>query len=436
MNIQELYSIFLNHPTICTDTRSIKSGCLFFALKGDNFNGNKFAKQALEQGAAYAIVDEQEFGEFKNCILVQNVLETLQDLAKHHRSQLTIPIIGITGTNGKTTTKELINSVLSQNYKTYATQGNLNNHIGVPLTLLAVTSEIEIAIVEMGANHQQEIEFLCSISQPTHGLITNVGKAHLEGFGGFQGVKIAKGELYTYLANHQGITFLNQDNSHLLEMANGRQAQSTINYGRSEFNYVFGEILNTAPYILIKWARGNGDSENEVHQASTNLTGTYNFENILAAITIGCFFKLTPNEINHGLKSYLPSNNRSQITITEKNTLICDYYNANPSSVQVALDNLATIEAANKVLILGDMFELGDEAAAEHAEIVSKAQSFQLSKRLFIGAEFYKLKTASDSFYQSTAEAFEALKNDPITDATILIKGSRGMKLETLVALL
>ncbi|MDB5121385.1 MAG: UDP-N-acetylmuramoylalanyl-D-glutamyl-2,6-diaminopimelate/D-alanyl-D-alanyl ligase [Sphingobacteriales bacterium] len=436
MNIEKLYSIYLEHPTICTDTRLIEEGCLFFALKGDNFNGNKFAHQALQKGAAYAIIDEEEYCQSARHILVSDVLETLQNLAKHRRSQLKIPFIGITGTNGKTTTKELINAVLSQHYKTFATKGNLNNHIGVPLTILSIQADTEIAIIEMGANHQQEIEFLCSISQPTHGLITNVGKAHLEGFGSFDGVKKAKGELYTYLAEHQGIAFINQDNKILTEMANARLIKNTIDYGRSETSYVSGKILNSAPYISIKWSSRSEEFENNGLEANSNLTGTYNFENILAAITIGCFFRLSPDEINKGVHSYLPSNNRSQITKTEQNTLICDYYNANPSSVQVALDNLETVNAENKVLILGDMFELGDEAAAEHLEIVAKAQRIDLSKRIFIGQEFYKLKNTSDHFYPSTTEAFDALKNNPITNATILIKGSRGMKLETLVPLL
>ncbi|MDB5012095.1 MAG: UDP-N-acetylmuramoyl-tripeptide--D-alanyl-D-alanine ligase [Daejeonella sp.] len=436
MNIEKLYSIYLQHPIICTDTRSISNGSIFFALKGDNFNGNKFAKQALENGAAYVVIDEEEYANSPNYLLVNNCLEALQELAKHHRSQLNIPFIGITGTNGKTTTKELIHSVLSQHYKTYATKGNLNNHIGVPLTVLSILPETEIAIIEMGANHQLEIEFLCGISQPTHGLITNVGKAHLEGFGGFEGVKKAKGELYTYLAENDGIAFINQDNQILIEMANARLTKNTIDYGRSETNYVSAEIFETSPYISVKWRQRSEEFDPNFQEANSNLTGTYNFENILAAIAIGCFFRLSPDEINKGIQSYLPSNNRSQITKTEKNTLICDYYNANPSSVQVALDNLETVNAENKVLILGDMFELGNEAASEHLEILSKATRLNLSKRIFIGEEFFKLNNASDDFYQSTSEAFEALKNNPISDATVLIKGSRGMKLESLLPLL
>ena len=436
MNIEQLYSIYLQHPTICTDTRSITTGCLFFALKGDNFNGNNFAEQALKNGAAYAVIDEEEYAGLPQCILVDNSLETLQELAKHHRSQLNIPFIGITGSNGKTTTKELINSVLSQHYKTYATKGNLNNHIGVPLTILAIHAETEIAIIEMGANHQNEIEFLCSISQPSHGLITNVGKAHLEGFGGFEGVKKAKGELYTFLAENDGITFINQDNEILIKMANDRCVKSTIDYGSSEINYVSAQITKSDPTISVKWRQRSEESNHGFQNSNSNLSGTYNFENILAAIAIGCFFRLTPDEINSGIQSYLPSNNRSQITKTEKNVLICDYYNANPSSVLVALDNLETVDANNKVLILGDMFELGYESAAEHLTILTKATKIDLLKRIFIGEEFYELKNASDEFYRSTDEAFEALKNNPIQDATILIKGSRGMKLETLVALL
>ena len=436
MNIEEIYSIYLNNPVICTDTRNITKGCIFCALKGDNFNGNQFAAKALENGAAYAVIDEPDYGTNTPYILVTNVLQTLQELATYHRSQLKIPFIGITGTNGKTTTKELLNSVLSQHYKTYATKGNLNNHIGVPLTILSITNEIEVAIIEMGANHPGEIDFLCQIAQPSHGLITNVGKAHLEGFGGFEGVKRTKGELYKYLATHQGIVFINQDNHFLIEMAENHHVSNAIEYGTASTCYVSGSIFNTNPFLSVNWKPRNDEFDKHDYKASTNLTGIYNFENVLAAIVVGYFLQLSPDEINRGIENYKPANNRSQITTTDKNTLICDYYNANPSSVLVSLENLESIPAINKVLILGDMFELGQEAAAEHSAIVKKAESIPLAKRIFIGSEFYKLRNSTGFFYESTSEAYEALKNDPVVNATVLIKGSRGMKLENLVELL
>ena len=436
MNLKKLYSIYLEHPKICTDTRSIEKGCLFFALKGDNFNGNEFALEALKKGAAYVVIDEKEYYRSPNCLVVADTLQTLQQLAKYHRSHLRIPVIGITGSNGKTTSKELISSVLSEHFKTYATQGNLNNHIGVPLTILSIPPSTEIAIIEMGANHQKEIEFLCGISQPTHGLITNVGKAHLEGFGGLEGVKIGKGELYYHLAASQGVTFINQDNKTLADMAEARSVTNITSYGVSETNDVSAKISKTSPYFSVKWKRNGVNADHGYHEASSNLTGSYNFENTLAAIAIGCFFKLSPDEINRGIQSYFPSDNRSQIIQTEKNILICDYYNANPSSMQAAIDNLNTVSAEKKVLILGDMFELGDDAPAEHLRILGMSRSIRLHKRIFIGFEFFKLKDGADYFYKSTSEAYEALEECPITDATILIKGSRGMKLEALVKLL
>jgi UDP-N-acetylmuramoyl-tripeptide--D-alanyl-D-alanine ligase len=436
MNIEELYSIYLNYPVVCTDTRNVTKGCIFFALKGDTFNGNQFAAKALENGAAYAVVDEPAYGTDTLYILVADVLLTLQQLATYHRSKLKIPFIGITGSNGKTTTKELLNSVLSQHYKTYATIGNLNNHIGVPLTILSVTSEIEVAIIEMGANHPGEIGFLCQIAQPSHGLITNVGKAHLEGFGGFEGVKKTKGELYNYLATHQGIVFINQDNHLLIEMAEKHQVNNAIEYGTSLASYVSGSVTTTTPFLSVNWKPRNDEFDNHGHKASTNLTGIYNLENVLAAIVVGYFLQLSPDEINRGIENYIPANNRSQLITTDKNTLICDYYNANPSSVIVALENLESMPTSNRVLILGDMFELGQEAEAEHSAIVTKAESIPLTKRIFIGSEFYKLRNTTDFFYETTSEAYKALKNDPIANATVLIKGSRGMKLEMLVELL
>lgn len=435
MKTEQLYQLYLKHPVVCTDTRNISDSCLFFALKGENFNANEFAAKALESGAAYVIIDDPKYAVNDQYILVEDSLKCLQELSAFHRSQLKIPVIGITGTNGKTTTKELINSVLSQHCVTYATQGNLNNHIGVPLTLLAIRPDCEIAIIEMGANHQKEIEFLCSLAQPGFGLITNVGKAHLEGFGGVEGVKIAKGELYEYLAKTDGTIFINRDNPILVDMSRDRNVTRMIEYGEGSTNYISAGIVKTSPSLIIEWQL-KGQELDATYTAKSNLPGIYNFENILAAICIGNYFKLSPEQINRGIQSYIPKNNRSQILKTESNTIICDYYNANPSSMAVALDNLETIESDQKAMILGDMFELGEDSAVEHNLILQKAMITASKRRIFIGEEFYKLNTSGAEFYRNTAEAAEALKENRITNSTVLLKGSRGMKLEALIALL
>ncbi|MEJ7780739.1 MAG: UDP-N-acetylmuramoyl-tripeptide--D-alanyl-D-alanine ligase [Daejeonella sp.] len=435
MTTKQLYQIYLEHPVICTDTRKITRSCLFFALKGENFNANEFAARALQDGAALAIVDDERYALDKRCILVPDVLKCLQDLAAFHRKQLTIPIIGVTGTNGKTTTKELINSVLSQHCRTYATEGNLNNHIGVPLTLLSIKPDCDIAIIEMGANHQKEIEFLCSLANPGYGLITNVGKAHLEGFGGIEGVKAAKGELYEHLSNTGGTVFLNSDNHVLVDMSRERNVRKVVEYGKGGYNYISAGLKEVSPFLQVEWQVNNRENE-KYYTAESNLPGTYNFENIVAAICIGSFFKLSPEQINQGIKAYTPQNNRSQIRKTDRNTVICDYYNANPSSMMVALDNLQAVPAKNKVIILGDMFELGSESAAEHRLILDKSIETIADRRIFIGEGFYKLKNTSGEFYKNTADAALALEEKPPMDSTILLKGSRGMKLEGLLPFL
>ncbi|MXV14352.1 UDP-N-acetylmuramoyl-tripeptide--D-alanyl-D-alanine ligase [Pedobacter sp. HMF7056] len=437
MDIQSLYRIYSQYPVICTDTRKITAGCLFFALKGENFNANEFAAEAIRSGAAYAVIDEEACRESDRFILVPDVLTALQDLARYHRAQLSIPFIGITGTNGKTTTKELINSVLSQKYTTLATQGNLNNHIGVPLTVLSIGDEVELAVIEMGANHQKEIEFLCSIAQPTHGLITNVGKAHLEGFGGFEGVKRTKGELYQYLSATGGTVFIQSGNAHLIEMSRTANVENAVRYGQLDGDLVTGKLRSSDPFLVVEWSYPQETGFN-AYVVSSNLTGTYNLENVLAAIAMGTWFKLSPEEINTGIESYHPSNNRSQIVETASNRLICDYYNANPGSMIVALDNLASLKGARKAMILGDMFELGDESDAEHKAVFEKAMSVSAERRIFVGEAFFKLSgtTADAVFYKTTPEAKEALEKQPIQGATILIKGSRGMKLEVLAGLL
>ncbi|TCC93669.1 UDP-N-acetylmuramoyl-tripeptide--D-alanyl-D-alanine ligase [Pedobacter frigiditerrae] len=430
-NTEQLYKHYLNHPTICTDTRTITKGCLFFALKGENFDANTFALQAIEQGAAFAIVDNEEYAKNDQCILVPDVLTALQDLAKHHRKQLTIPVIGLTGSNGKTTTKELIRAVLAERFKTFATKGNLNNHIGVPLSILSMQSDIEIAVIEMGANHQKEIEFLCEIAQPTHGLITNVGMAHLDGFGGFEGVKKGKAELFAYLKAQHGFAFINRNNPYLLEMSERADLNKVIYYGTEKENAVSGELKNSDPLIEFNWS-----TKGKNHEAKANLTGTYNFENILAAICIGNFFDLTPSQINNGLANYFPTNNRSQLTKTENNTLICDFYNANPSSMTAALNNLKALSAEHKIAIIGDMFELGAEGPEQHEIVVELAAQNELST-LFIGKSFYEFKDKyPGQFFSSPADAANHLQDNPIKGKLVLLKGSRGMALEQLLPLL
>ncbi len=447
----QLYQLYLQYPAISTDTRKIAVGSLFFALKGDKFDANTFAEQAIAQGASYAVIDNAQYRLNEKYLLVDDVLTALQELARYHRRQLTIPVIGLTGTNGKTTTKELINAVLAQHFKTLATQGNLNNHIGVPLTILSIDASHQIAVVEMGANHQKEIELLCSISQPTHGLITNVGKAHLEGFGGVEGVKIAKGELYDYLAPwpptvgggvHGGVVFVNSNSNTLMEMQAARHfATAPVFYGDAIDDLVSGEITENSPLLSLQWTN---NTSGESYSVKTNLTGAYNLDNILAAICIGVYFKLPASEINKGIEGYQPQNNRSQIVQTVTNTLICDYYNANPSSMFVAIENIGKLTADRKVLILGDMFELGEESAMEHRAIIEKALATAVDERIFIGSEFFSVspkvgksenRKAGSVYYRTVEEAISALTSNPIKNSTILIKGSRGMALERLVGL-
>lgn len=427
-----LYTQYLNHPTICTDTRAISEGCLFFALKGENFDANTFAPKALAAGAALAIVDDPQFAGTENMYVVPDVLTSLQNLARHHRQQLNIPVIGLTGSNGKTTTKELINAVLAEQYKTYATKGNLNNHIGVPLTLLAIGSDIEIAVVEMGANHQKEIEFLCSIAQPSHGLITNIGMAHLDGFGGFEGVKKGKAELYAYLKNTGGFAFINRNNPYLLEMSAAADLNKIVYYGTEAANAVSGNLIQSDPYLEISWSAGA-----ETTQVVSHLTGSYNFENMLAAVCIGNFFALSDAQISAGITGYIPKNNRSQLSKTEHNTVICDFYNANPSSMVAAIDNLNAISADSKVAILGDMFELGPESVQQHQLIVDHANERAPGLLIFIGKHFKAVADAGKGlFFETPTEAEAWLKENPVRQSMVLLKGSRGMALEKLLPVL
>lgn len=426
---EKLYSYYLENPTISTDTRNISQGCIFFALKGDNFNANEFASQAIEKGAAFAVVDEALYAINSQCLLVDDVLIALQNLAKYHREKLNIPVIGLTGSNGKTTSKELLNAVLAERYVTFATFGNLNNHIGVPLSILSIAQNVEIAVIEMGANHQKEIELLCSIAQPTHGIITNVGMAHLDGFGGFEGVKKGKAELYTYLKETSGYTFINRNNANLMEMSISAGLNKLIYYGTENGNTIKGNLKSSDPFIEVAWT--NHDVSTSV---KTNLTGNYNFENILAAICIGDFFDMNPEEINNGLSNYQPINNRSQLTETEDNKVICDFYNANPSSMTAALNNISMITANQKTAILGDMFELGPESATQHQLIVKQAAASGFNNIIFIGKHFYALRNVEIGvFFETPKDAATYLEENTIKNNLVLLKGSRGMKLESLM---
>ncbi|RWY52468.1 UDP-N-acetylmuramoyl-tripeptide--D-alanyl-D-alanine ligase [Mucilaginibacter gilvus] len=444
--IEDIYQLYLQHPTISTDTRKIAPGSLFFALKGDKFNANTFAEKAIEAGAAYAIIDNPEYAMGEKYILVADGLTALQNLAAHHRRQLDIPVIGLTGTNGKTTTKELINAILSQRFNTLATEGNLNNHIGVPLTLLKINASHEMAVIEMGANHQKEIELLCNIAQPTHGLITNVGKAHLEGFGGVEGVRKGKGEMYDYLgrAENNAVAFINSDDTLLSAMKKERGLTNVIYYGKNDDpnNIISGKLLDSSPLLVLEWT---DNLEGGSYTVSTHLTGSYNLDNILVAICIGSTFGLTPEEISDGIAGYEPTNNRSQIQRTVTNTLICDFYNANPSSMFVAIDNMDKMQGSHKVMILGDMFEMGPESATEHLLVLQKAMAADVQERIFIGKDFAAANSSMDNgpwtmdekptFYLTAEDAMAGLKANPISNATVLIKGSRGMALERLVGL-
>lgn len=435
--IKELYAHFLKHSDVCTDTRDIRKGSIFFALKGSNFNGNKFAEQALASGCSLAVIDEEEFKKDDRFFLVADVLTALQELANHHRKQLNIPVIGITGSNGKTTTKELINAVLSEKFKVLATKGNLNNHIGVPLTLLSITPEHEIAIIEMGANHQGEIKMLCEIADPDLGLITNIGKAHLEGFGGIEGVKKGKSELYRYIQEKQGKLFVHGDDEVLIDLAGSCEK---ITYGTKKLYDIVGatEGSNESAFIAFRWAtRYNAASINNSELVRTQLVGIYNYYNLLCAACIGNYFKVEDTLINKALSEYSPSNNRSQLHHTAYNTLILDYYNANPSSMSLALDNFAAMKGAEKMVILGDMLELGEESAKEHEAIIHQLKEKNIANAILVGPLFMEAGKKSKSLtFLNSDEASAYLELNPVKNNTILIKGSRGIKLEKVVTVL
>jgi len=427
--IKQLYDWFTQYPLISTDSREIKPDSLFFALKGESFDGNKYATAALEKGAVLAIVDDPAVAIDQHYFLVDDVLTTLQDLARYHRTQFTCPVIGITGTNGKTTTKELVNTVLSSHYCTHATKGNLNNHIGVPLTLLsAKVSEVEMLIVEMGANHQGEIAFLCTIASPTHGLITNVGKAHLEGFGGEAGVIKGKTELYRHLKTVNGKAFVCTRQPVLLQLAS---ELNPLTYGESGDASYSGSIVSSDPFLIVNW---NDNGSEQSIPIRTHLVGSYNIDNVMAAICVGSYFKVPPDKVVAALESYIPANNRSQVKQTERNKLFLDAYNANPSSMAAALENFASLDVYPKVVILGDMFELGNESKEEHQQIVILLLKLNFKTVLLIGPKFSEVsETTTFKRFISTQEALQWITENPFDGKCILVKGSRGMKLETLL---
>lgn len=427
MTVKEIYSIFQKCTGVTTDSRKCGPGLMFFALKGERFDGNEFVRGALEQGCPYAVMDNAGLYDAQDSrmILVDNVLSTLQQVAALHRRTLGTPVIGITGTNGKTTTKELTNAVMNTTYNVLCTQGNLNNSIGVPLTVLGLKPEHEYAIVEMGASHPGDIKELVEVSQPDFGLITNVGKAHLLGFGSFEGVKRTKGELYDWLREHDGTAFVNRDNEHLQQMCKGLPL---IEYGKPGHDglLVEGEVLECNPFVKFRWRSGKG----EWHTVQTSLIGAYNVDNALAAITIGLKFGVKEQDASEAVADYKPQNNRSQLTETGRNSLVVDAYNANPTSMAAALENFSMIKAQDKMLILGDMRELGEASDAEHRKIVEEIVKFGFTQVWLVGSEFAKAADGSGfRLFADVDEVNKALESEKIAGKTILIKGSNSIGL-------
>jgi UDP-N-acetylmuramoyl-tripeptide--D-alanyl-D-alanine ligase len=424
MTITDLYNIFLQYPSVVTDTRKIKAGDVFFALKGPNFNGNLYAQQALDLGASYCVCDELTLANNDKIILVEDVLHTLQNLAKHHREQFAIPFIAITGSNGKTTTKELVYAVLNSHFKTYTTQGNLNNHIGVPLTILSIQKDAEIAVIEMGANHQKEIESYCTYTLPTYGLINNCGKAHLEGFGGEEGVRKGKGELYDFIAANNGTIFINTDYDYLIEMS--KHVQHKITYGTTHAS-VTGVIKEDEHFLEVSITNGA-----DIDTIKTQLAGNYNLSNVLSAVCIGKTFGVPDDKIKYAIENYVPSNSRSQIIQKGTNTILLDAYNANPSSMKAAIENFAKMSGQNKIVILGAMMELGEHSIAEHTAVVNLLQQYSWNKIILAGKDYTNLPE-NILHFNSSDEVAAWYKNEGIENSTILVKGSRGMAMEKVI---
>ena len=423
MEIAELYNLYLQSPTIQTDTRKLQQGGIYFALSGSNFNGNTFAQQALEKGANYAVIDNPAYACNDQCILVPNVLTTLQELAHYHRLQFAIPFIAITGSNGKTTTKELVAAVLRKRYITYATDGNLNNHIGVPLTLLNIKHDAQMAIIEMGANHLKEIAAYCEIASPTHGIITNCGKAHIEGFGGIEGVKKGKGELYDFLKAHDGTIFRNTDLDYLESMANG--IQKSVTYGSANATYIGKPLMND---VFLQVALLSKHTETIL---DTHLVGAYNFPNVMTAAAVGLHFGITPDEIKAAIASYNPDNSRSQWLQKGSNKIILDAYNANPTSMRAAILNFAATDLPQKMLWIGGMKEMGREEQKEHEELVDLISKYNWQNVILVGNEF-KGMSGKYMWFENSIDAAAYIKEHPPVNNSILVKGSRGSKMEVM----
>lgn len=423
MEINDLYQLYINNPSVQTDSRKVQKGDIFFALKGPNFNGNKYAKQAIEDGASYCIVDEETGITNDKIVKVNDCLDTLQQLAKEHRQQFNIPFIAITGSNGKTTTKELVHAVLSSTFKTYTTEGNLNNHIGIPITILKIKADAEIAVIEMGANHQKEIEGYCAYTLPTHGLITNCGKAHLEGFGGEEGVKKGKGELFEYLKKNKGTAFIFNDSDYLVEMSKG--ISTVISYGSVNADITgFEKKQADNDLLTVEISKGA-----RIQEIKTLLVGGYNLPNVLAAICIGKYFKIDDEKIKDALENYIPSNSRSQLIEKNSNKIIMDAYNANPTSMKVAIENFANMPGNKKVLMLGGMMELGNESLQEHDSLVKLISQYQWHKVVLVGNDFHNLPETYIHF-MNVKEAKDWYRQHDLHDAQVLIKGSRSMQME------
>ncbi|HIA11002.1 MAG TPA: UDP-N-acetylmuramoyl-tripeptide--D-alanyl-D-alanine ligase [Flavobacteriales bacterium] len=430
MEIQELHKIYSKHSVVSTDTRNIAPNSLFFALRGENFDGNEFAAEALKQGSIFAIVDEPSVAEDDKCILVDDVLKTLQDLATYHLQQKNVQVIAITGTNGKTTTKELLNAVLSKKFNVHATKGNLNNHIGVPLTILSMKSAAELLVVELGANHIGEIEKLCVIAQPSFGLITNIGKAHLEGFGSLEGVVKAKKELYQYIADHKGTLFVNGSDDRLLDLSKGARR---ILYGSADSNDCVCKVEECNPFVVVKWVRRENKVDKQ-YEVASKIFGEYNFDNIAAAICIGNSFGIAPQDITTAIEDYLPANNRSQILETDFNRIVLDAYNANPMNMKAALESFHQMESDNKVLIIGDMLELGSYTQEEHLAILEQVRKQQFDNVFLVGENFGRIKDSiSCTHFNTVQQAKDYLVETPVRNSLILLKASRGIGLESLV---
>ena len=422
MTIEQLYDIYRQYPSVQTDTRKLKKGDLFFALKGPNFNGNQFAAAALKAGSAYAIVDEAPATPDSRIIVVGDVLTTLQQLAKHHRQQFNIPFIAITGSNGKTTTKELVHAVLSSSYITYTTQGNLNNHIGIPLTILSIKYDAQMAVIEMGANHLREIAGYCEYALPTHGIITNIGKAHLEGFGSLEGVRKGKGELYDFLRDHNGTVFTMWDYDYLQPMTKG--ISMVVKYGTSSAADIVGTVKQNEPFLSVSVSKGAS-----LPVIQTQLVGAYNLPNVLVAVTAGKFFNIPDEKIKTAIENYTPSNSRSQLIEKDGNKFILDAYNANPTSMRAAIENFARIQAPQKVLMLGGMAELGNDSLQEHETIIDLIKQYTWKEVLLVGGDFLKINHPYKKMLNAS-EAAAWFREQQFRDTYFLIKGSRSMQME------